>query len=204
MSPPEFYTYLHCRPDGIPFYVGKGVLKRAREFSPSRRTVHHKNIVNKYGRDQIRVCLFRCADEEDAFLTERTLIKELREQGFPLINRTEGGEGRYGVKASAAQLIGLAKGRGKGHFTNMCPGSKQRILDGLARGRAKLMESPKFLDHLKRLQVLGSEAVHRERTITCRECGRVKITRSAKAKCCSRLCEQRGRRARDKEAYERN
>jgi len=196
MNQPKFCTYVHCRPNGAPFYTGKGVLGRARDFAPSRRTLHHQNIVNKYGRDNIRICVFLCRDEADAFVSEIALIKEIRDGGHKLINLTDGGEGVTGRKPTEAQLAGLAKGRGANHFHNMLAESRQRVLNGLAAGRIKAKTSTAFLAHLGRLPAIGAEALHKERPITCVECSREVITRSAKAKCCSRLCEQRSRRRR--------
>lgn len=43
----QFYTYLHCKPDLTPFYVGKGTMKRCRDFS--RRNLHHKRVVDRCG-----------------------------------------------------------------------------------------------------------------------------------------------------------
>lgn len=53
--------------------------------------------------------------------------------------------------------------------------------------------------HLKKLAKIGKEALHRERTATCIECGCEFSTKSAKARACSRLCEQRNRRRRQAE-----
>lgn len=203
MNQPAYCTYVHCRPDGLPFYAGKGVLGRARDFSPSRRPVHHQNIVKKYGRDNIRICVFLCQSEQDALISEVALIKVLREEGFPLINRTDGGEGTSGRAPSKAQLEGLAKGRGVAHFNRMSSESKQRIYAGLSRGRSKLKTNPAFLKHLETLKEIGKnnfrDILERNtRKIVCAECGKEKIVSNYRAKCCSRRCEQRNRRAREK------
>jgi excinuclease UvrABC nuclease subunit len=71
----EFCVYIHKRPDGDPFYVGKGRTRRANEFAPSRRTLHHKNIIAKYGRDNIIVEIIPCSNEEEAFALEVKTIK---------------------------------------------------------------------------------------------------------------------------------
>ena len=49
----RFFVYLHKRPDGSVFYVGKGSKARANEFAPSRRTAHHRNVVAKHGREDM-------------------------------------------------------------------------------------------------------------------------------------------------------
>jgi hypothetical protein len=96
-----FYVYLHCKPNGIPFYVGKGNGNRAYEFR--RRNKHHCHIVEKYGRKNIIIEMIECLDEEDAFYHEQLFIFLLREEGIELCNYTEGGEGRIGADHSGSK-----------------------------------------------------------------------------------------------------
>lgn len=93
----QFYTYLHCKPNGDPFYVGKGSGKRGREFIIGRNT-HHKNIVKKYGRENIGIFIFPCESERQAFDDEIQQIFQLRTNGYELCNKTNGGEGPCGYK----------------------------------------------------------------------------------------------------------
>lgn len=86
-----FYTYLHCRPDGTPFYVGKGKGKRA--FNLLRRNPHHRNVVTKYGANNILVFVFPCESEDEALSDEIQQIAQLRAAGFDLANQTDGGDG---------------------------------------------------------------------------------------------------------------
>lgn len=91
----QFYTYLHCKPNGEPFYVGKGFGKRCNQFST--RSNHHKNIVAKYGRENISVFIFPCENEQQAFSDEVQQIAQLRSDGYKLANITNGGEGVSGL-----------------------------------------------------------------------------------------------------------
>ncbi len=91
----QFYVYIHKKPDGMPFYVGKGTGNRAYQFS--KRTQWHKNIVAKYGKENIIIELVQCVDEKSAFDLERIYIKQLRESGVELVNLTDGGEGASGL-----------------------------------------------------------------------------------------------------------
>jgi len=97
----EFYTYLHCKPDGTPFYVGKGSGRRAYDFS-SKRNQHHKNIIVKYKAENVLVFVFNCDSEQQALVDEVQQIAQLRHYGYDLCNKTDGGEGVSGLKHSEA------------------------------------------------------------------------------------------------------
>jgi hypothetical protein len=97
----QFYTYLHCLPNGNPFYVGKGIRNRAYQFDTGRNN-HHKNIVAKYGRANIKVYIFECDTEAQAFEDEIQQISQFRNEGYRLCNIGSGGEGACtGRKMSA-------------------------------------------------------------------------------------------------------
>lgn len=99
----KYCVYLHKRPDQSVFYVGKGTKHRAFEFSPSRRTPHHSNIVAKYGRENIVVQIIPCCSEFEAFALEKAHISILKAAGAVLANITDGGEGASGRKFTDEQ-----------------------------------------------------------------------------------------------------
>ena len=93
-----FYVYAHCKPNGDPFYIGKGGARGlARAYSLAPRNNHHKNVLLKYGADNIGIFILLCESEEAAFSNEIALIAQLRAEGFTLTNMTDGGEGAKGV-----------------------------------------------------------------------------------------------------------
>ena len=115
----EFYVYLHCRPGGDPFYVGKGSGRRSREFVISR-TPHHRHIVEKYGRENIEVFVFPQESERAALDTESLWINRLRDAGISLINLTSGGIEQAGYKHTpearatmSLKLLGNSRSLGK-------------------------------------------------------------------------------------------
>lgn len=93
----QFYTYIHCRPDGTPFYVGKGFGKRA--YLLKRRNPMHSNILAKYG-NTIKIYVFNCDSEQQALSDEVLQIRQLRSEGYSLANITDGGDGVTGLVLS--------------------------------------------------------------------------------------------------------
>lgn len=98
----QFYVYLHKKPDGTPFYVGKGTGNRAYAFA--RRSTWHKNIVAKYGRQNIIIEIINCINESQAFDLEKIYIKQLKNDGVMLVNLTDGGEGCAGLKRGSPSI----------------------------------------------------------------------------------------------------
>jgi len=106
---PVFYIYLHIRlTDGSPFYVGKGNGRRATRTQHRNNWWH--NIVNKHGFDIIML--------EEGLTEEQALEKEIywinrigrKDQGKgPLVNMTDGGEGKSGNVTSDETKKKLSK-----------------------------------------------------------------------------------------------
>ncbi len=98
VKPKQFYVYLHLRPDmtGVDscFYVGKGTRKRSRDLST--RNPYHKNIVSKFGSQNIVVKRLPCPSESHALKLEAEMIAILRRMGTKLTNVTAGGESPTG------------------------------------------------------------------------------------------------------------
>jgi hypothetical protein len=113
----KFYIYLHLKPNGDPFYVGKGTLYRTKDLN--KRNQHHKNIVAKHGAKNVEILIFPRETEQMAFDDEVKWIQVLREAGYELSNKTNGGEGTSGRILSlesrnkmSASAMGNQKGIG--------------------------------------------------------------------------------------------
>lgn len=193
-STAKFCVYLHKRPDGSVFYIGKGLVRRAYDFSPSRRSAYHSNIVAKYGRENITVDVIPCSCEAEAFLLERAHISGARLLGWSIANLTEGGEGCSGRTVSERQAKALASGRGRGR--KLSDEARRAMNDALVRGRETVARNGSLVEHRKRLGADGAKRLHMERVINCANCGDGRVTKSAKARFCGRRCEQQARRKR--------
>ncbi len=83
------YVYVHYRKDdNLPFYVGKGMKRRA--WSRSSRNPFWKNTANKHG--YFVEILLETDEESVAFLIEKLVISSFKNQGFCLTNLSSGGE----------------------------------------------------------------------------------------------------------------
>jgi|GEM_PF-5062674 predicted GIY-YIG superfamily endonuclease len=80
----QYYTYLHCKPNGEPFYVGCG--KKYRCFNFEARTEKHKKIVNRHGKKNIGIFVFHCESRNQALQDEKQQISQLFNQGYKLVN----------------------------------------------------------------------------------------------------------------------
>lgn len=109
--PTPRFAYVHCKPDGTVFYVGKGALRRVKNLR--ERNEYHRRVVAKYGKNNILIGMLECSSEQIAFDLERGLIKCLKRQGVSLANCTDGGEGGSNPRPETrAKLSAAAKERG--------------------------------------------------------------------------------------------
>lgn len=151
----DFYIYLHCKPNGDPFYVGKGFGYRSHKFSI--RNLHHKRIVAKCGgKANIEVLVFARASEKEAFDDEVAWIHVLREAGYELANKTNGGDGIQGFRHSAETRAKQAiSASGRKHSPESIARMTVNNKAGTAEVRAKLSIAHKGKtltdDHRKRI-----------------------------------------------------
>lgn len=88
----RFYVYIHLKPNGEVFYVGKGCGKRA--WSPLSRNNHWNSTVAKHG--SFKVTVIRSGlTEQQSFDAEQRFIRYFASLG-KLCNRTLGGYGQTG------------------------------------------------------------------------------------------------------------
>lgn len=97
ISSPQFYVYVLARPNGKPFYVGKGRCRRIHDHELEAKTGHqcHKcNVIRKIwkqGGQVHRYVMLQTDDELEALAYEVDLIAMYGRE--TLVNQTDGGQG---------------------------------------------------------------------------------------------------------------
>lgn len=90
-----FYNYIHKKPNGDIFYIGKGKEKRAWFFF--NRNSHWHRTVIKYGAPEVKI-IANWKEENKAMIFEKFLIASAKYFNFILVNKTTGGDGTSGLK----------------------------------------------------------------------------------------------------------
>lgn len=191
----QFYTYLHCTPDGTPFYVGKGTGDRAYRLDRRKKNRHHWNIVNKYGADKIKVHVFQCESEQQALSDEIQQIAQLRKEGFRLANHCDGGEGISGHRHSEEtrkKISEVQKGKrlstehkkkiGDSHRGNKMSAIARKRLSDARKGmrfteehkeKLSLAKSGRKLSPEHIANVVASRVGKKQKLVVCPHCGTV-------------------------------
>lgn len=163
----QFYAYMHTKPDGTPFYIGKGNGRRVRNFS--KRNQHHKNTVAKYGRENIHIGYMECSSESVAFDLEMGLIKCVKRMGIELTNLTDGGHGVSGLVVTPeqrAKISATLTGRPGRPWTEEAKakvGAANRGKKRTPEQRAKMGRKNKFVSEETRAKLRAAAYVFWER-----------------------------------------
>ena len=163
----QFYAYIHAKPDGTPFYAGKGNGRRLNMFH--RRNQHHKNIVAKYGRRNILIGRLDCSDESTAFDLEMGLIKCIKRMGIELTNLTDGGHGPSGLIVTPeqrAKISATLTGRPGRPWTEEAKakvGAANRGKKRTPEQRAKMGRKNRFVSDETRVKLSAAAYVFWER-----------------------------------------
>lgn len=142
--PGQYYTYLLKRPNGIPFYVGKGNCKGFRIETHTKEALlntginkHKENIIRKILEDGNQVdyeIVIFTSNEEDAFDKEIELISFYGRKdnvSGVLANLTDGGEGCCGQIMSSESRKKISKAVKGRHLSE----ETKRKISKAAKGR---------------------------------------------------------------------
>lgn len=156
------FAYIHCKPNGIPFYVGKGALRRVKYLG--ERNPYHQSTVKKYGKENILIGKLECSSDSIAFELEKGLIKCLKASGIELTNFTDGGEGTSNpTPETRKRLSEAAKKRG---ISEACKEAKVKALKG-----KPLSESHKNLLKIRQTGKIFTEEHRRNISISAKKRG---------------------------------
>lgn len=124
------YAYIHCRPNGSVFYVGKGTLRRAHLFRA--RNPHYAAVVSKYGMGNILVGVMECSTPAGALLLEQGLIRCFLRNNVELTNQTGGGDGLRSPSAETRQKMSRSR-----RVALQNPDVRRRIFDASRTAMAR-------------------------------------------------------------------
>ncbi len=145
-----FYVYVHRKIDnGDIFYVGKGHSKRAQ--SKSGRSNHWRNIVKKHG---YTIEYIECnLTEPESFDLEIRTIRELKDSGIELCNKSLGGEGNCGMKHTEETIKKFSEAKlGKKQSNEHAQKSRLAKL-----GKKQPKEAVEKVVALKRKKIINSD-----------------------------------------------
>ncbi|TIL38537.1 AP2 domain-containing protein [Mesorhizobium sp.] len=160
----EFYTYVWRDAFGVPFYVGKGKGRRARDASSARRSSEFIAVHSQGG------CTVEVVDyfihESQAHAHEVELIEcyGRREFGGTLVNKTDGGEGASGsvqskdARTKISETNRLIYASNPTRRASVVAGNIRRWQDPAARARQSgaLSGLPKSMEHRRNLSLAQS------------------------------------------------
>lgn len=161
IASPQFYVYVLCRPNGKPFYVGKGKDKRIYDHEREAQNGHqcHKcNVIRKIwksGGEVQRYVVFTTDDEQEALAYEVELIALYGHKS--LTNVTEGGEGASGrphTLETRAKMSAMRKGRTQSTEwrTKLAAANRARWADSDLRARVGQKARERMADPERRRQ----------------------------------------------------
>ena len=172
--PRTFYVYILARPDGAPFYVGKGTGDRIYEHDKEARKGHrcHKcNMIRKIwksGNQVQRYIVFETQDESEAFAHERQLIALYGRE--TLTNLTDGGEGIAGFvfsEETRRKMSESRKGRSAKNKGQPVSEEVRRRISETLRGR----KSPSHVAEMLRKSNMKPQSEERRRNIALGQTG---------------------------------
>lgn len=163
----QFYSYLWLREDGTPYYAGKG---------NGNRAFRRKNHVACPPTKQESILIFPMISEAEAFESERALIELFGRKDFgtgALLNRTAGGQGSSGRRASVETRVKIAaasaraqKGRKHSpeHVARVADANRGKRRSSEQRARISCGKTGTTLtpEHKEKLRLASTGQVHSE------------------------------------------
>lgn len=135
MNDRSYYVYAYLRLDGTPCYVGKGKGARWKHRGRYGRNKHFLHIHAQAKREGLALPCIKLAEgltEPEAMQVERDLILLVgrTENGGPLVNLTDGGDGTSGRKPTQSEIEANRKAHLGRKLTPECKAAISSALRG--------------------------------------------------------------------------
>lgn len=177
-NPGKFYVYVLSRPDGTPFYVGKGQRRRIafhQVYARLGRKSHRYSVMRKIwsGNDDVRYRIAEFFDTEaDAIAAEVAIISKIgrKKYGGPLVNQTDGGDGVSGLRyvftaEHRAKISAAGKGRRKSPEAVAAAAAGRRGKKHNAETRAKISIAVRKPEAVAKIRAARACFKHKPETI---------------------------------------
>ena len=110
----EFFAYVHCDTNLVPFYVGRGTYRRVKD--KSRHNIGYKAKKAEIGPENIQIGYMECSTLEASCELEAGMIKCLTRMGVELTNCAKGGLGGGSFERTPEQKVAMSEAtKGKIH-----------------------------------------------------------------------------------------
>lgn len=149
------FIYILVRPNGIPFYVGKG--NRERAFAHARKNIRVRNVISKIkeAKENLKIrFVFYSLDENTVFAEEKRLISlfGIKEDGGCLYNFLYGGEG-----ATQPEII-----REKMRISSKARWAKEEEREKLRKAQTALWQNVDYREKLVQAHVGKTHSLSEE------------------------------------------
>ena len=157
----NFFVYVDVKPDGTPFYIGKGSMHRVND--KRQRNQDHTKVCDQFPTWERQLAFM--GNEADAFAKEIELIARYRPT---LVNKTDGGQGISGLPRTAEWKSNIARSVQKVWQSN----KKEKIVKAIkaAHNRPKTKLIMQTIGKARDLSRFHAKYI-------CLECGHISLSR---------------------------
>jgi len=157
----NFFVYVDVKPDGTPFYIGKGLIHRVND--KKQRNQDHTKLCEQFPTWERRLAFM--GNEVDAFAKEIELIAKYKPT---LVNKTNGGQGFSGLIRNQDWNAKISNSIKNVWASN----KKQKIVESIKKAHSK-PQTKKLMHTIGKARDLSR--FHAK--YVCLECGHIAVSR---------------------------